>query len=145
MSYPRYNRDLKRFARQNRKSMPKSAISLWKYVLSKRQLLGYSFKRERPIDRYIVDFFCSQLNLIIEVDGITHLEEGQARRDAQRDARLNSLGYKVLRIDALDVLSNINEVVEDLESWITENTNSSSVHPLCEGEERSEGGGRKKY
>ena len=67
-----YGKDLRAFARENRKSMSKAEDCIWKYLLSRRQLLGYRFLRQRPIDRYIADFMCKELMLVIEVDGITH-------------------------------------------------------------------------
>lgn len=55
--------------------MTKAEACLWKYVLSSGKLKGYKFKRQRPVLQYIADFMCPDLMLIIEVDGITHLDE----------------------------------------------------------------------
>ena len=67
-----YNRRLKNFAKANRHDMTKAEACLWKYALSGRKLLGYQFKRQRPILNYIADFVCLDLKLVIEVDGYTH-------------------------------------------------------------------------
>ena len=66
-----YNPKLKRYARELRKTMTLSEVLLWK-ELKQKQILGYDFDRQRPIDEYIVDFYCKELNLAIEIDGITH-------------------------------------------------------------------------
>jgi len=55
--------------------MTKAAACMWKYLLSKRQMRGCQFRRERPILNYIADFVCLELLLVIEVDGITHLNK----------------------------------------------------------------------
>lgn len=80
-----YNRSLNGLVKINRKNMTKSAASLWKYVLGQKQMMGYQFRRERPILNYIVDFVCLELLLIIEVDGWTHDSEEAAIKDQKRD------------------------------------------------------------
>jgi len=52
---------------------------MWNEILKTRRLKGYQFYRQKPIDKYIVDFFCKELKLIIEMDGITH--EGNSKKD----------------------------------------------------------------
>lgn len=64
-----YSPNLKSFARSNRKDMTKAEACLWKYVLGRRQLLGYLFNRQRPLGNYIADFMCKEITLIVEVDG----------------------------------------------------------------------------
>jgi len=81
-----YNKNLKTFASQNKQQMTKSEACMWKYVLSGSQMMGYKFRRQRPIDNYIVDFICLPLQLIIEVDGITHEIDENIIRDEIRDA-----------------------------------------------------------
>jgi len=66
---------LKEYADANKKTMTKAAACMWKYLLSKRQMRGYQFRRERPILNYIADFVYLELLLAIEVDGITHLNK----------------------------------------------------------------------
>jgi very-short-patch-repair endonuclease len=61
-----YNPKLKEYARQLRNNSTRSEIILWKYLKGK-QMLGYDFHRQKPIDNYIVDFFCSELMLAIEL------------------------------------------------------------------------------
>ena len=62
--------------------MTKSEACLRKYVLGRRQMMGYQFRRQRPVLEYIVDFMCMDLLLIVEVDGITHDDNLVGYRDA---------------------------------------------------------------
>jgi len=98
--------------------MTKAEACLWKYGLSKKQMLGYTFKRQRPIDRYIVDFVCLSLKLIIEVDGYSHQIPEIDAQDQVRQKRLEQLGYTVVRFEDHAVLSHINVVRENIERWI---------------------------
>ena len=113
-----YNKHLKKYAHANRFSMTKAEACLWKYALSKRQMLGSGFRRQRPIDKYIVDFVCLELNLIIEVDGYSHqLSENEAK-DRIRQDHLESLGYTVIRFKDEEVLNSMNQVREAIQRQI---------------------------
>src|SRR5690606_25360051 len=90
-----YNKKLKGLARNRRKNPTKAEVYLWKFVLSRGQLNGFKFKRQRSIGNYIADFFCGELNLIIEVDGFSHIDKAQS--DTVRQNELESMGFKVLR------------------------------------------------
>lgn len=81
---------------------------------------GYDFDRQRPIDNYIVDFYCKDLQLAIEVDGESHY--GNSERDEKKDRRLNDLGVTVLRYDDLEIVHKLDKVVESIEKWIDLNT-----------------------
>jgi len=94
---------------------------MWKYVLGQKQMLGYQFRRERPILNYIADFVCLELLLIVEVDGITHESEESINKDKKRDAALRDIGFTVLRFSSWEVLKNIDEVSIILVAWIGEN------------------------
>ena len=113
-----YNPNLKELARKLRKDSTLSEIMLWNY-LKKKQLNGFDFDRQKPIDNYIVDFFCKELGLAIEIDGESHY--GNEEKDLKRDNRLNELGVTVLRFDDLDVRYKLNNVLEKIEKWIDEN------------------------
>jgi len=107
-----YNKSLRNYAHENRNSMTKAEASLWKYALSKRQMLGYSFRRQRPILTYIADFVCLPLKLIIEVDGYSHqLTENQVK-DRERQSNLESAGFTVIRFEDHQVLTSMNQVRE---------------------------------
>ena len=116
-----YNKSLKEFAKKNRQEMPKSAACVWKYLLSNRQMLGYQFRRERPILNYIVDFVCLDLLLIIEVDGATHESEEAIKKDVLRDKNLNEVGFTVLRFSSWEVLNNMVDVDMIICEWIKTN------------------------
>ncbi len=113
-----YNKNLKHFANANRKTLTKSAACMWKYLLSKRQMMGYQFRRERPILNFIADFVCFDLMLIIEVDGITHMDPEAQAKDAQRDDVLRSVGFEVLRFSSSEVLTEMIQVSQAIGEWI---------------------------
>ena len=68
--------------------------------------------RQKPINNYIVDFYCSKLKLVIEVDGVTHLENKDIISDQNRTKKLEELGLKVLRFWNDDILYGLDEVVK---------------------------------
>lgn len=72
IKYLSYNTKLKARARELRKNQTAAEKKLWNYYLKNHK---YKFTRQKPINNYIVDFYCSKLKLVIEVDGETHLEE----------------------------------------------------------------------
>jgi len=112
-----YNHKLKPLARQLRKQGILSEVILW-HFLKNKQLHGFAFHRQRPIDNYIVDFYAPDLNLVIEIDGITHGEKILA--DRQRDAKLQSLGLSVLRFRDIMVKKDVDAVLRTINDWIIE-------------------------
>jgi len=82
-------------------------------------MMGYSFRRQRPIGNFIADFVCLPLNLIVEVDGFSHEEDGI--RDDNRDNELKELGFTTLRFSSWEVLNQIDEVANIIGEWIKEN------------------------
>ena len=86
--------------------------TLWRAIRDRN--LVYKFRRQHPIDRFIVDFYCAQAKLCIELDGESHLEARQAEYDAARTGFLEQLGYKVIRFTNDDVRYNIHPVVEEI-------------------------------
>ncbi len=118
-NFSHYNGNLQSLSRTLRNNMTKSEACMWKYVLRARLLMkGYSFRRQRPVDKYIVDFLCRELHLIIEVDGLTHNTDEAMERDEQRDRHLEQLGFTILRFTSNDVLQHIDEVRGAIEVWI---------------------------
>ena len=80
--------------------------------------MGYQFHRQVPILDYIVDFYCHELMLVIEVDGISH-ESAQAKRyDRHRQNRLEKYGVHFLRFDDFSIEHRIENVVEKIVEWI---------------------------
>ncbi|MEL6399684.1 MAG: endonuclease domain-containing protein [Cyanobacteria bacterium J06626_4] len=119
MRYPilSYNPVLKERARQLRHNMTSGEIKLWQH-LKRKQLLGYDFDRQRPIDQFIVDFYCKQLMLAIEIDGSSHDSKTAQAKDRERQACLEALGVKFLRFREADVHRNIDGVVGAITAWI---------------------------
>lgn len=103
----RYGDYLTWAAKNNRKKEIESEKILWNKLLRKKYL-GYKFTRQKPIQRFIADFYCSELSLIIEVDGGSHLIKKET--DILRDKYLKCCGIQTLRIDNDDVLNNIEKV-----------------------------------
>ena len=116
-----YNKTNKQFAKEHRNGSTKAEIRLWCEVLRNRQLLGYSFLRQRPISDYIADFFCKELKLIIEVDGLSHQFEEVRLKDNTRERNLEQLGYHIIRFNDNEVMNDIANVVRTLQYWIEDN------------------------
>ena len=112
-----YNPILKERARKLRKNMTPGEIILWKHLKGK-QMYGYDFDRQRPIDQFIVDFYCKKLMLAIEIDGSSHDSESAQERDRERQERLESLGVRFLRFREEDVCSDVEGVLRVIEDWI---------------------------
>ena len=83
-------------------------------------MLGYDFHRQKPIDNYIIDFFCNELMLAIEIDGVSHDFEEVYVKDNVRQQRLESFGVHFLRFDDREVKKDINNVLQSIENWILE-------------------------
>ena len=113
-----YNPKLKEYARKLRNNSTYTEVMLWNYLKGK-QMRGYDFDRQRPIDNFIVDFYCKDLMLAIEVDGESHY--GNREKDKKKDKRLNELGVTVLRFDDLKIVYELDEVIKEIEKWIDEN------------------------
>jgi very-short-patch-repair endonuclease len=114
-----YNKNLKSFARKHRNDSTKAEVKLWSEILSKKKMLGFQFLRQRPIDNFIADFFCKELKLIIETDGITHLDESVIKKDEVKELRLRDLGYFLVRFQDEEVLNDIENVRLEIEHYIS--------------------------
>jgi very-short-patch-repair endonuclease len=105
------NRKHKERAKELRKAGNLSEVLLWKQ-LNKKQFKEYDFDRQRIIGNFIVDFFCADCGVVIEVDGSSH--DGKTEYDSERDAYLEGYGLKIIHIEARDVLYNLDGVMEML-------------------------------
>ena len=103
-----------------------SEVKLWMH-LNKFQMMGYDFDRQRPILNYIVDFYCKDLKLVIEVDGITHFDENVLAKDIVRDEDLAIYGITVVRLNALEVVNNTSHALQIIENWILDYENRNGV------------------
>ena len=106
-----YNKNLKNFARELRHNLTEAETFLW-LKLRKRQVKNCQFYRQRIICNYIVNFYCPDAKLVIEIDGGQHYSEPGMAKDAERDCRLGDLGLAVLRISAREVFENTEGVLE---------------------------------
>lgn len=128
-----YKPHLKELARDLRNNSTLSEIILWKNIKGK-QMLGYDFHRQKPLGNYIVDFFCNELMLAIEIDGSSHHVEGAHEKDLKRQQEIEEYGVRFLRFEDASVKSNIQMVIEAIENWIKENSDNTPPAPLKRGE-----------
>jgi very-short-patch-repair endonuclease len=112
-----YNGKNRKIASLLRKNMTDAERCVWRYIRDK-QIKGLQFYRQKPILNYIVDFYCPKAKLVIEIDGGQHYEEEHELKDAERDKNLEKLGLKVIRYNNLDVLTNIDGVLSDLQNQL---------------------------
>ena len=106
-------------ARQLRKNQTPAEVLLWS-TLRSRQLSEYKFRRQHPVGNYILDFYCSEAELAIEIDGGQHADEKECQRDNERTAILNDLGIQVVRFWNHEVLENLDYVVDVIDEKLNE-------------------------
>jgi adenine-specific DNA-methyltransferase len=112
--------------RDLRKNQTDAEKKLWS-VMRDRQLSGVKFRRQAPVGRYILDFYCPQCKIGIEADGGQHYENAGRKRDELRTQELNKLGVEILRFSDHDILTNIDAVFEVIQEAIEMKKGSSSV------------------
>jgi len=100
--------------------MTLSEVLLWN-ALKKNQLSGYDFHRQVPVKNYILDFYCKELKLAIEIDGSTHIGDEKTERDLKRQKELENSGIKFLRYSEADIRENLTGVLDGISVWIKEN------------------------
>jgi very-short-patch-repair endonuclease len=104
-------------ARKLRLSQTSAEAKLWQ-ALRNRRLARWKFRRQHPIDRYVVDFVTLDGKLIVEVDGVTHAEASERARDKVRSEALEACGFLVVRISNTDVYDNLEGVLEMIEKTL---------------------------
>jgi very-short-patch-repair endonuclease len=114
-----YNPILKALARKLRKNMTDGELLLWN-ELKNDKLLGFDFDRQRFIDNYIVDFYCKDLMLAIEIDGMSHNNEEAFAKDEIRQQKLEGFGIQFLRFTESEIKNDILNVLRTLESKVIE-------------------------
>jgi very-short-patch-repair endonuclease len=122
-----YNPKLKTLARELRNNSTLAEVILWQNI--KGRSYGHEFHRQVPIDEFIVDFYCHELKLAIEIDGNTH--DYNFDNDEIRQSKLESFGITFLRFNDIDVKRNITDVLRSIEFKITEieNMKIEEKHP----------------
>jgi very-short-patch-repair endonuclease len=123
-----YSPHLKEYARRLRNESTKSEIALWQKLRNK-QMKGFDFHRQKPVDNYILDFFCHELMLGIELDGITHQFEDVYAKDIKKENRLRELGIHVMRFNDKEVLDDIANVMRAIEGYIEQAQSPQETHP----------------
>ncbi len=112
---------IRQFARELRQPQTPAETTLWQHLRNRN--LQYKFRRQHPIDFFIIDFYCAEAKLLIEIDGPSHLEKEQEEYDKARSEYLETLGYKVIRFTNDDVRYNtdavITAILEEVEKRIT--------------------------
>ena len=92
--------------------------------------MGYDFDRQRPIGNFIVDFYCKDLKLAIEIDGITHEDVDILLNDKIRQEELETFGVAFLRFDALLVINKVEAAVREIKVWIEESEKKNEVSEI---------------
>jgi len=106
-----YNPNLKTRAKELRKAGNLPEVLLWQQLKNK-SFKNYDFDRQKIIGNYIVDFFCTNRGVVIEIDGSSH--ENKTEYDKERDTFLESQGLTVIRIQAKDILNNLQNTINML-------------------------------
>ena len=109
-----YNPKLKALAAQLRSRGTKSEILLWNQ-LKGGQLNGLRFIRQKPIGDFIVDFYCKEVGLVIELDGLSHQCNDVMDLDERKQSYLESIGLKVIRFEDEEVIRDIRNVMRVIE------------------------------
>jgi very-short-patch-repair endonuclease len=113
-----YNKNLKEFSRKLRNNSTLGEILLWQ-KLRAASMKGYTFNRQKPLGRYIVDFYCKPLKLVIEIDGLYHFEEEQKIKDKKRESILCEMGLNFLRFSEQQVRKDIDLVLKAIEDCVS--------------------------
>ena len=119
--------ELKYIARKLRSNMTPHELMLWRRI-RKKQLHGLQFYRQKRVAGYIVDFYCAEKMLVIEIDGAQHHSAQSIRYDSERTRILKTKGLSVLRFDNLQIEHDMASVVCRITSWV-EQRPSRPEHP----------------
>ena len=125
MEQKTYNPQLIANARSLRCEMSPAERRLWFDGL---KTLDIRFRRQRPVGRYIVDFYCAKAKLVVEIDGNTHDSDAAQKYDAERTMYLQSLGMMVARFSNADVLQNLEGVLVEIRGLLEERIGVESMN-----------------
>ncbi len=112
-----YNPKLKILASRLRKDMTLAEVLLWN-ELKQKKMMGHDFDRQKPLDNFIVDFYCKDLMLAIEIDGDSHEHEDAFEADKVRQQKLENYSIHFLRFDDCEVKQDMKNVLRTIEIWI---------------------------
>lgn len=127
-----YKKNLKQFSRNLRNNSTLAEVLLWN-ELKAGKMHGYKFNRQKPLGKFVVDFYCKKLNLVIEIDGISHnVKEDD---DKKRQNELEQLGLKFLRYTDDQIKSDMEKVLIEIKEFIKEFEKNPPVSPFERGTE----------
>ena len=112
---PKHNKQLVPLAKQLRKEMTKEERHLWYDYLRSYPV---RFSRQKVLGKYIVDFYCAQAGIVIELDGSQHYEDRNIMKDQERTAFLESYGLSIIRIPNNEVMRNFRGVCEYIDTAV---------------------------
>lgn len=115
-----YNKVLKEYSKNLRNDSTLSEVLLWNEIKAGK-MSGYKFNRQKPLLNYIVDFYCKELSLVIEIDGASH--NNKFDYDNLRQKELEKYNLTFLRFDDKEVKNDMNNVLRTISHWIEENKN----------------------
>ena len=107
-----YLSQLKELSRKNRNHPTEAEYKIWNDILRKKKT-GFTFLRQKPINRFILDFYCAELNLAIEIDGNSH--NNKKEYDSERDKFLKQIGIITIRFTNDEIINGINQVKRRLQ------------------------------
>ena len=116
-----YNPKLKELARRLRNDSTLGEVLLWK-ELSNKKMYGFDFHRQKPLLNYIVDFYCYELDLVIEIDGQYHNWEEKSEADLERDNDLMAYKLTIIRFTEQEVRKDMVNVLRAIEGHILEHS-----------------------
>jgi very-short-patch-repair endonuclease len=117
VEYPMYfgaTPDIFKKAKELRKYETEAEKILWK-KLNRNQILGLQFRRQHPIDRFIADFYCAKIKLVIEVDGSIHELPENQDYDIGRSEILNDFGITVIRFSNEQIINEVDNTIKEIE------------------------------
>ena len=121
-----YNPKLKERAREMRRNMTEAEKKIWNHFLRNHEL---TFHRQKPINHFIVDFYCSASQLVIEIDGEAHFTEEGKIKDMERTTELEGYGLKVLRFTNQEVIEKFDYVCKKIDEEIQRRNPDKSEKP----------------
>ncbi len=104
--------ELKDIRKKLRKSLTPAEARLWNCLKSKN--LGRKFRRQHSVGDYILDFYCPEIKLAVELDGASHNSSDKFKKDREKDEFLHSVGIKVLRLKSQYVIINLEGVIQEI-------------------------------
>lgn len=123
--------------RSLRKNQTDAEKKLWS-ILRNRQFFGTKFRRQFPVDKYILDFYSPEYKLCIEADGGQHYEDKGRQKDEIRTRDLSKLGVRILRFSDREILINIEGVCKSIQETVEKKKVPPHLNPLPRGERRNE-------